>query len=91
MRSLISFPAKLSSAMPNRDKTIYCQRKQKKYASNVAAQSAPHQHNVAKAHKHPLPQETKSFTKELAPTDFIAGPENLLKTGFTQKGLSSGW
>ena len=37
-----------------------------------------------------LPQpETKSSTKQLAPTDPILGPENLLKTGFTQKGLPS--
>jgi len=32
-------------------------------------------------------QETKSSTKQLAPTDPILGPENLLKTGFAQKGL----
>jgi hypothetical protein len=30
-------------------------------------------------------QETKSSTKQLAPTDPILGPENLLKTGFAQK------
>ena len=36
-----------------------------------------------------LPQETKSSTKQLAPTDPILGPENLLKTGFAQKGLPS--
>ena len=37
---------------------------------------------------HPrLPQqETKSSTKQLPPTDPILGPENLLKTGFAQKG-----
>ena len=42
---------KLSSAMPNRDKTIHCQRKhRKKYpGSNVAAESAPHLRHVAKA------------------------------------------
>ena len=34
-------------------------------------------------------QETKSSTKQLAPTDPILGPENLLKTGFAQKGLPS--
>ena len=34
-------------------------------------------------------QETKSSTKHLAPTDLILGPENLLKTGFAQKGLPS--
>ena len=34
-------------------------------------------------------QETKSSTKLLAPTDPILGPENLLKTGFAQKGLPS--
>ena len=34
-------------------------------------------------------QETKSSTKQLAPMDPILGPENLLKTGFAQKGLSS--
>ena len=39
-----------------------------------------------------LPQpETKSSTKQLAPTDPILGPENLLKTGFAQKGLPSSW
>ena len=37
-----------------------------------------------------LPQpETKSSTKQLAPTDPILGPENLLKTGFAQKGLKN--
>ena len=37
-----------------------------------------------------LPQpETKSSTKQLPPTDTILGPENLLKTGFAQKGLPS--
>ena len=37
-----------------------------------------------------LPQpETKSSTKQVAPTDPILGPENLLKTGFAQKGLPS--
>ena len=40
-------------------------------------------------------QETKSSTKQLAPMDPILGPENLLKTGFAQKGLPSsfqrGW
>ena len=37
-----------------------------------------------------LPQQrTKSSTKQLAPTDPILGPENLLKTGFAQKGLPS--
>ena len=35
-------------------------------------------------------QETKSSTKQLPPTDPILGPENLLKTGFAQKGLPSG-
>ena len=30
-------------------------------------------------------QETKSSTKQLAPTDPILGPENLLKTGFAQR------
>ena len=34
-------------------------------------------------------QETKSSTKQPAPTDPIPGPENLLKTGFAQKGLPS--
>ena len=34
-----------------------------------------------------LQQETKSSTKQLPPTDPILGPENLLKTGFAQKGL----
>ena len=34
-------------------------------------------------------QETKSSTKQLAPTDPILGPENLLKIGFAQKGLPS--
>ena len=34
-------------------------------------------------------QETKLSTKQLAPTDPILGPENLLKTGFAQKGLPS--
>ena len=34
-------------------------------------------------------QETKSSTKQLPPTDPILGPENLLKTGFAQKGLPS--
>ena len=34
-------------------------------------------------------QETKSSTKQLPPTDPILGPENLLKTGFAQKGLAS--
>ena len=34
-------------------------------------------------------QETKSSTKQLAPTDPILGPENLLKTSFAQKGLPS--
>ena len=34
-------------------------------------------------------QETKSSTKQLAPTDPILDPENLLKTGFAQKGLAS--
>jgi len=41
---------KLSSATPNRDKTIHCQRKHRKKhpASNVAAESAPHPRHVAK-------------------------------------------
>ena len=34
-------------------------------------------------------QETKSCTKQLPPTDPILGPENILKTGFAQKGLPS--
>ena len=34
-------------------------------------------------------QETKSSTKQLAPTDPILGPEKLLKIGFAQKGLPS--
>ena len=34
-------------------------------------------------------QETKSSTKQLPPTGPILGPENILKTGFAQKGLSS--
>ena len=34
-------------------------------------------------------QETKSSTKQLPPTDPILGPESLLKTGFSQKGLPS--
>ena len=34
-------------------------------------------------------QETKSSTKQPAPMDPILGPENLLKTGFAQKGLPS--
>ena len=40
---------------------------------------------------HPrLPQqETKSSTKQLPPTDPILGSENLLKTGFAQKGSPS--
>ena len=39
---------------------------------------------------HRLPQqETKSSTKQLAPTDPILGPEKLLKTGFAQNGLPS--
>ena len=33
-------------------------------------------------------QETKSSTKQLPPTGPILGPENILKTGFAQKGLS---
>ena len=42
---------KLSSATPNRDKTIHCQRKRRKKhpASNVAAESAPHPRHPAKA------------------------------------------
>ena len=36
-----------------------------------------------------LQQETKSSTKQLAPTDPILGPEKLLKIGFAQKGLPS--
>ena len=42
---------KLSSATPNRDKTIHCQRKHRRKhpASNVAAESAPHPRHVAKA------------------------------------------
>ena len=37
-----------------------------------------------------LPEQgTKSSTKQLTPTDPILGPENLLKTGFVQKGLPS--
>ena len=36
-------------------------------------------------------QETKSSTKQLAPTDPILGPEKLLKTGFAQKGLPSSY
>ena len=37
-----------------------------------------------------LPQrETKSSTKQLPPTGPILGPENILKTGFAQKGLPS--
>ena len=37
-----------------------------------------------------MPQQgTKSSTKQLAPTDPILGPENLLKTGFAPKGLPS--
>ena len=32
-------------------------------------------------------QETKSSTKQLPPTGPILGPENILKTGFAQKGL----
>ena len=32
-------------------------------------------------------QETKSSAKQLPPTDPILGPEDLLKTGFAQKGL----
>ena len=41
---------KLSSATPNRDKTIHCQRRHRKKhpASNVAAESAPHPRHVAK-------------------------------------------
>ena len=34
-------------------------------------------------------QETKSSTKQLPPTSPILGPENILKTGFAQKGLPS--
>ena len=42
---------KLSSATPNRDKTIHCQRKRRKKhpACNVAAESAPHLGHAAKA------------------------------------------
>jgi len=42
---------KLSSATPNRDKTIHCQRKHRKKhpASNVAAELAPHPRHGAKA------------------------------------------
>ena len=42
---------KLSSATPNRDKTIHCQRKRRKKhpANNVAAESAPHPRHAAKA------------------------------------------
>ena len=41
---------KLSSATPNRDKTIHCQRKHRKSpANNVAAESARHASHVAKA------------------------------------------
>ena len=36
-------------------------------------------------------QETKSSTKQLPPTGPILGPENILKTGFAQKGLLSGF
>ena len=37
-----------------------------------------------------MPQQgTKSSAKQLAPTDPILGPENLLKTDFAQKGLPS--
>ena len=36
-----------------------------------------------------LQQETKSSTKQLPPTGPILGPENILKTGFAQKGLPS--
>jgi len=32
----------------------------------------------------------KQHTKQLAPTDPILGSENILKTGFAQKGLPSG-
>ena len=41
---------KLSSATPNRDKTIHCQRKRRKKhtASNVAGESAPHPRHAAK-------------------------------------------
>jgi len=41
---------KLSSATPNRDKTIHCQRKRRKKhpTSNVAAESAPHAGHAAK-------------------------------------------
>ena len=40
---------------------------------------------------HPACQQgTKSSTKQLAPTDPILRPENLLKTRFAQKGLPSG-
>ena len=34
-------------------------------------------------------QETKSSTKQLPPTGPILSPENILKTGFAQKGLPS--
>ena len=34
-------------------------------------------------------QETKASTKQLPPTGPILGPENILKTGFAQKGLPS--
>ena len=42
---------KLSSATPNRDKTIHCQGKRRKRhpTSNVAAESAPHPRHAAKA------------------------------------------
>ena len=35
------------------------------------------------------PTRTKSSTKQLPPTGPILGPENILKTGFAQKGLPS--
>jgi hypothetical protein len=35
------------------------------------------------------PIRKKSSTKQLAPTGPILGPENLLKTGFAQKGFPS--
>jgi len=42
---------KLSSAMPDHDKTIHCQGKRRKRhpASNVAAESAPHPRHAVKA------------------------------------------
>ena len=60
---------KLSSATPNRDKTIHCQRKHRKKhpANNVAAESAPHPRHVAKVcdnNTQTIPQTTWCVGKD---------------------------